>query len=108
MSRTYTQKELFEYLKANPLGAVVWVGDLDDMNGENYIFLDYLDEESIPFDDSGCYRTTIQISVYVKDFINRKVLVDYVKPLSQFAITFRPSDEGNYHCAIMETTIFLK
>lgn len=107
MNRAYTQKEIFDYLKANPLSAKVWIGDLDNMNGDNYIFVDYLNERQIASDNDGCYATRLQISVYVRDFINRKTLVDYVKKLSQFDIQFEMSNEGNYHCAIMTTTVFI-
>lgn len=108
MNRTFTQKELGDYLNNNPLGAVVHFGDLDNMNGENYIFVDYLGERLIPFDNGGDYITSLQVSIYVKDFASRKILVDYVKQLSQFNIEYQGSDEGNYFVSILTTTIFLK
>ena len=108
MSRTYTQKELFDYLKNNSYGIKVHIGDLDNMNGEDYIFLNYLSETNIPFDDDGCYKTTIQIDIYVKDFVKRKPLVDYVKGLSQFDIDYSSSNEGNYFVANMTTDIFIR
>lgn len=108
MNRVYSQKELFDYLKANPLNAKVHVGDLDNMNGKDYIFLDYLNENVDGFDNGGIYKTSIQISVYVKNFIDRKVLVDYVKNLSVFTVDYDDSDEGTYFVANMVTDIFLK
>ena len=108
MNRVFTQKELGNYLADNPLNVAVHVGDLDNMNGNDYIFLDYLYDRLIPFDDNGCYKTSIQISVYVKDFISRKILVDYIKQLSPFSINYSSSNEGNYFVANMTTDIFLK
>lgn len=108
MSRTYTQKELFDYCKANPLQAKVHVGDLPNMNGDDYIFIDYIDERLISHDNEGIYKTTVQFSVYVKNFVNRKILVDYIKPLSQFSILFESSNEGNYFVAQMTTELFIQ
>ena len=108
MNRTYSQKQLGDFLAANPLGVAVHVGDLDNMNGRDYIFLDYLNEQIIPFDNSGCYKAELQISVYTKSFINRKILVDYIKGLSQFDIQFEGSEEGNYFVANMITQLFIK
>lgn len=108
MNRTYTQKELGDYLADNPLGVAVHVGDLDNMNGKDYIFLDYLNEQIIPYDNNGCYKTELQISVYTKSFINRKTLVDYIKNLSQFDIQYLGSNEGNYFVANMTTQLFIK
>ena len=107
MSRNYTQKELYDYLSENPFNAEVWVGDLDNMNGDDYIFLNYINEINIPSDNAGCYKTSIQIDIYTKDFVKRKKIVDYVKKLSQFSITYAPSSEGNYFTAQMETELFI-
>lgn len=108
MNRVISQKELGNYLANNPLHVAVHVGDLDNMNGKDYIFLDYLYDRLIPFDDNGCYKTSIQISVYVKDFASRKVLVDYIKQLSPFNIDYDSSNEGNYFIANMTAEFFLK
>lgn len=108
MNRNYTQKDIYDYLCANPYGAQVWIGDLYNMNGEDYIFLDYINETIIPSDNAGCYKTSIQIDVYTKDFVKRKQLVDYIKGLSQFSITYMPSNEGNYFLARMTTELFIK
>lgn len=108
MNRAYSQKELFDYLKANPLNAKVHVGDIENMNGNDYIFLDYLSESVDGYDNNGCYLTSIQISVYVKDFVKRKTLVEYIKHLSVFDVQYESSNEGNYFVANMFTEIFLK
>lgn len=107
MNRTYTQKEIYDYLKANPYNAEVWIGDLYNMNGDDYIFLNYTSERNIPSDNAGCYITSVQIDVYTRDFVKRKQIVDYVKSLSQFSITYMPSNEGNYFVAQMSTELFI-
>lgn len=107
MSRTFTQKEIVEFLKDNPVNATVHVGDLPNMNGDNYIFLDYLSENLISYDNEGCYKTSVQISIYTKEFSNRKIITDYVKELCQFNITYQGSDEGNYFVAILTSEVFI-
>lgn len=44
MKRSYTQKEIYTYLKNNPLHVPVHIGDLEDMEGQDYIFLDVLND----------------------------------------------------------------
>lgn len=107
MNRTYTQEEIYNYLMANTLGVDVWVGDLYNMNGKDYIFLNYINERNIAYDNAGCYVTSIQIDVYTKNLVNRKILVDYIKGLSQFSITYALSNEGNYFVANMTTEVFI-
>lgn len=107
MSRTYTQKDIYDYLKANPFNTEVWIGDLYNMNGKDYIFLNYISERNIPSDNAGCYITSIQIDVYTKDLVKRKRLVDYIKGLSQFSVSYMPSNEGNYFVAQMSTELFI-
>lgn len=75
----YSQKGIYEYLVNNPLGVAVNVGDLEDLNGEDYIFLDFLSEDLIGYDDKGTYRTELQITIACKDFENRKTLTKYVQ-----------------------------
>lgn len=107
MNRSMSQKEIGDYLSANPFNAPVHVGDLQNMNGDDYIFVDYLNETIIPSDNRGCYKTSIQISIYTKEFSKRKTLVNYVKGLSQFSIVYQGSSEGNYFVAILQTEMFL-
>ncbi len=108
MKRNWTQKELYEYLKDNPLGVQVHIGDLEDMQGQDYIFLDYLNDIAILSDDKADYQTVIQISVLTKDFEDRKTLVKYIKKqfLSQTP-TYTRSDEYEYYQAQFTTGIFL-
>lgn len=107
MNKSFTQKQLGDYLSSNPYGIELYVGDKELKNGIDYIFLDYMNENIIPSDNKGCYTTTIQISIYCKDFAKRKKVVDYVKKLVQCSIEYEGSDEGNYYIAILRSEIFL-
>lgn len=97
--RTYTQKEIYDYLKANPYNIEVHIGDLEDMNGNDYIFLDYLNELPFLSDDTACYQTIIQISVLTTDFEKRKTLVSYIQNEFLSAPTYSKSNESEYYMA---------
>lgn len=99
MTKHISQKEIYEYLLANPLNVDVHIGDLEDMQGKDYIFLDYLNDESILRDDDAYYQTIIQISVLTKDFENRKTLVNYIKQKFLSAPTYSRYDESQYYQA---------
>ena len=107
MQRNYTQKEIYDYLKANPLKVDVHIGDLEDMNGKDYIFLDYLNDIDILRDNNAYYQTLIQISVYTRDFENRKTLVNYIKQKFLSAPTYSKSDEFEYFVATFTTGVFI-
>lgn len=94
-----TQKDIYDYLCNNPLGVEVHIGDLEDMNGKDYIFFDYLNEELISSDDRGCYQTFCQITIATRDFNRRKVLVDYLKNYINVSISYEKSDEFEYYLA---------
>ena len=99
MKRSYTQKEIYEYLVANPLNIDVHIGDLEDMNGKDYIFLDYMNDVAMLRDNNADYQTLIQISVLTKDFEDRKTLVNYIKEEFLSAPTYSKSDEFEYYQA---------
>lgn len=107
MRRSFTQKEIYDYLKANPLGTEVHVGDLEDMDGQDYIFLDYLNEEPMLRDNEADYQMIIQISVLTKDFEDRKVLVNYIKQKFLIAPEYSRSDESEYYQAQFTTGVFI-
>jgi len=107
MKRSYTQKEIYDYLVANPLNTAVHIGDLADMKGQDYIFLDFLNDVSIKSDDSADYQTLIQISVCTKDFENRKTLTKYIKQQFLSAPTYSKSDEGEYYVSQFTIGVFL-
>lgn len=99
MKRSYTQKEIYDYLVANPLNIDVHIGDLEDMNGKDYIFLDYMNDVAMLRDNNADYQTLIQISVLTKDFEDRKTLVNYIKEEFLSAPTYSKSDEFEYYQA---------
>lgn len=107
MQRSYTQKEIYDYLVANPLGVNVHIGDLEDMNGQDYIFLDYTNDVPMLSDNQADYQNVIEISVLTNDFENRKVLVDYIKQKFLIAPTYSRSDESHYYMAQFTTGVFI-
>lgn len=107
MKRSFTQKEIYEYLKANPLNTNVHIGDLEDMNGEDYIFLDYLSDIAMLRDNDADYQTLIQISILTKDYEDRKTLVKYIKEKFLSAPTFSKSDEFEYYQAQFTIGVFI-
>lgn len=107
MKRTFTQKEIYEYLKNNPLGTAVHIGDLEDMDGQDYIFLDYLNDIAMLRDNNADYQNIIQISVLTKDYEDRKTLVKYIKEKFLSAPTFSKSDEFEYYQAQFTIGVFI-
>lgn len=103
----YTQKQIYDYLLENPLNVSVHIGDLEDMQGQDWIFFDYLNDVLIPSDDEGCYRADVQFTIATKDFDNRKVLVDYLKQNFNLSISYERSDEFNYYLARCECGILV-
>lgn len=99
MKRSYTQKEIYDYLDANPVNTKVHIGDLEDMNGEDYIFLDFLNDVAMLRDNNADYQTMIQISVTTKDYEKRKTLVQYIKNEFLSAPSFSKSQESEYYVA---------
>lgn len=95
----YSQKDIYDYLVANPLGVDVSVGDVEDLNGKDYIFLDFQYDELIGSDNRGVYRTSVQITVATKDFDDRKVLADYVKNLFNVEVTYEKAFDFEYFLA---------
>lgn len=107
MKRLYSQKEIYDLLCANPLKIDVHVGDLEDMQGKDYIFLDYFSENSIGSDNGGIYQTIFQISIATKDFEKRKQLVKYVKQFFFASPTYTKSDDSEYYIAQFTIGVFL-
>lgn len=107
MRRSFTQKEIYEYLLANPLGTQVHIGDLEDMDGQDYIFLDYLNDEPMLRDNEADYQSIIQISVLTKDYEDRKTLVNYIKQKFLIAPEYSKSDEFEYYQAQFTTGVFI-
>ena len=107
MRRSYTQKEVFDYLSANPLGTAVHFGNLEDMDGKDYIFVDYYNDVPMLRDDDADYQSVIQISVLTKDYENRKTLTNYIKDEFLISPTYSFSDEHEYYMAQFTTGLFI-
>lgn len=99
MKRSYTQKEIYDYLCLNPEGVDVHIGDLEDMDGKDYIFLDFLNDVAMLRDNDADYQTMIQISVTTKDFEKRKTLTKYIQGEFLSAPTYSKSAESEYYIA---------
>ena len=108
MKRLYTQKEIYGLLCDNPLKLEVHIGDLEDMQGKDYIFLDYFSENSIGSDNDGVYQTIFQISIATKDFEKRKQLVNYIKTLFYSSPTYTKSDDSEYYIAQFNIGVFIR
>lgn len=102
-----TQKYIKDYLKANPLGVKVEFGSVDDMHNEDYIIVNYLNDRLIGYNNKGMYSTSIQFTIFTKDFDDRKTLVDYVKQKFNVSVDYEPSNEYQYYQATLETNIML-
>lgn len=94
--KVISQKVLFEYLRNNPLHVAVHVGELDDMNGKDYIFVDILSDELIGYDNAGTYKTSLQITVATKDFDDRYTLTKYVQKLLNVRTDYAKSYDYEY------------
>lgn len=107
MKRSLTQKEIYDFLCDNPLGTDVHIGDLEDMDGKDYIFLDYLNDVAMLRDNNADYQTMIQISAVTKDFEKRKTLVKYIKQLFLSAPIYSKSEESEYYVAQFTVGVIL-
>lgn len=95
----YSQKDIYDYLSANPLGVTVEVGDVPSLNGGDYIFLDYTNDNLINYDNRGTYQSYIQITVATRDFEDRKTLVNYVKNYLSVSVTYEKAMDFEYWLA---------
>lgn len=103
-----SQQELYDYLLANPLNVDVNIGALQNMNGKDYIFLDYLTDTLIPSNDKGCHQTSLQITIATKDFERRKTLVAYVKQKLNVLINYDTDNEFEYFVARCECGVLMR
>lgn len=104
----YSQRGIYDTLRGNPLGIDVCIGDLEDMNGKDYIFLDYENEDLIPSDDHGVYRTSIQVTVASRNFDRLKITTNYLKSIYNFSVDYEKSSDFEYYLARCTTTILIK
>ena len=103
----YTQKEIFDYLVANPLHAPVNVGDIDLKNGRDYIFYDLISDDVLASDNKGCYRRNIQITRATKNFEDRNTLVRYIKQLLNVSVVYNKAFDFEYFIAQCECGVLM-
>lgn len=103
----YTQKGIYEYCLANPLHVNVCVGDLEDLNGEDYIFIDFLSEDLIGYDNRGTYETELQITIATKDFDHRRILTRYIQEYMNVSTYYETSYAFEYYLSRNTATIIL-
>lgn len=109
MKKAFTQKEIWDYLCANPLNVSVHIGDLEDMNNQDYIFFDYLTDSPIPADNGYTDSVTgVQFSVVTKDYENRMALVNYIKQQFVCSISFDHDSEHEYYVAYMRCNLLIR
>lgn len=105
--RLYTQKELFDYLSDNPLHIPVHMGAIEDMEGKDYIVLDYLNQIAMTRDNTADYQQVMQITCLTRSYEDRKTLVSYIQDQFLTTITFMLSAESDYYIAQCTIGVFV-
>lgn len=103
----YTQKMIYDYLLTNPLGIDVSVGDVENLNGGDYIFLDFTNDNLMGSDNRGTYQSYIQITIATRDFRNRKTLVEFVKRYLNVSVTYEKAIDFEYFVARCECGVLM-
>lgn len=103
----YSQQGIYDTLRGNPLGFEVWIGDLDDMNGEDYIFFDRSTESLIPSDNHGVYRTYVQFTVASRDYDKCRITTNYIKSIYNVSVNYEKSSEFEYYLARCNCTLLI-
>ena len=97
--RRFTQKEIFDYLVDNPYGFQVHIGDLDDLNNQDYIFFDYVSEKIIPSDNDADYVENVEISIVSTDYDKIREVVKYVHDILVIQFSYSKAEENEYYLA---------
>lgn len=95
----YTQKQIYEYLLGNPLNVDVSVGDVNNLNGGDYIFFDVTNDDLIGYDNRGTYQRYIQITVATRDYEDRKTLVKYITDYLNVTVSYEKAIDFEYFLA---------
>lgn len=107
MKKNWSQRELFDFLEANPLGTKVHIGSLEDMNNQDYIFFDRITDNGIFADDGACYVTTIQFTIATKGYDDRDSLVDYLHTKLNINFSYSQTEEREYFVAQGQSALLL-
>lgn len=103
----YTQKMIYDYLLTNPLNVDVSVGDVENLNGGDYIFLDFTNDNLMGSDNKGTYQSYIQITIATRDFRNRKTLVEFVKRYLNVSVNYEKAIDFEYFIARCECGVLM-
>lgn len=104
----YTQKDIYDYLCANPLHVEVFVGDAENLNGGDYIFFDVTNENLIHYDDKGTYQAHIQITTATRNYDDRTILVNYVKDYLNVSVNYEKAIDFEYFIGRCECGLLLR
>ena len=107
MNNLFTQKKIKDFLEANPYNTKVEVGSVEDLNGQDYIILNYSRDTIIGFNNKGIYTTLTTFTVCTKDFDKRKSLVEYIKSRFNVEVEYEPANDYQYYVATCTTYITL-
>lgn len=107
MKKNWTQRELYDFLEANPLGTKIHIGNLEDMNNEDYIFFDRFADNGIYADDGACYVTTFQFTIATKGYDDRDTLVDYLHSGLNINFSYSTTDEREYYVAQGQSALLI-
>lgn len=105
--RTYTQKEIYEYLADNPLNIEVRMGAVEDMLGQDYIILEYLNDIPTLHDNTAIYQKQMQITCLTRDYEDRKTLINYVQAKFLTSANYTMSDQSDYYIAQFTIGVFI-
>lgn len=109
MKKVFTQIELINLLKSNPLNCEVFFNEKGKtiLNNSDYIFVDLILDKNILADNKvKMIVNQIQIDFYVNDFDNYISLKKFIQ--SNFIGFFTHQKEDHYNRGILTTDIFVK
>lgn len=105
--RMIKQQEMFELLQNNPLNIAVDIGDLEEMDGSDYICFDKLEDTYIGYDDTGIHQTTIRFTVRCKSYDDRDTTIDFLKENFKGDVSYEHDTEQEYFIGRLTTGVFI-
>lgn len=105
MRKSYKQSELIKVLNDNPLSIKAKFNEVE-INGEDFIFLDRIQDLAITRDNGAVYKSIILVSIYSKDMDVIEVTLSYLKSLFICNPVF--TKEEDYCKSTIELELFVK
>lgn len=100
-----TLNEFIKMLEANPLNVPVETAEvLDDK--DTYIFVDYLNDNGLEFDNSKLFFNNVQIQVYSTEYTKFIQLTNFVK--NEFNTYMNKSKADDYWVGTFEVQVRIK